>query len=175
MSKTKSVLAAIIIVSSIIYGCSKPSNGSPGATGAKGTANVMYSSWSSLAMTYNTTDSAYEQTIVANAITQPILDSGMVLCYIKYSGSSNQVQVENANAYMETVFGLNSIALYSYVYDFTGISFRYIVVPGGVPITGRTAYTPGNIQGYTRAQWNAMPYEKAIAIINSTTNAGLVP
>src|SRR5450631_636369 len=104
MGGSKLLLAALLFTLAALYSCSKTKTGATGARGAVGTANVMYSSWNALKMTYNSTDTAYEQTITADSITQAVLDSGLVLCYIKYVNSSNQTQVESADTYMEEVF-----------------------------------------------------------------------
>ena len=164
MSRLKGVLMAVSFAIAALYGCSK--TGNTGATGATGTANVMYSTWAVLSMTYNAGDSTFEQTIAADSITQAVLDSGIVLSYIKYSNSSNEVQVENAANYMEEVYGLKSISLYSSNYDYTGVSFRYVVVHGGTGISsGRLSAASNLLQGYTKAEWQSMPYKKAMAIL----------
>lgn len=157
--KSRFMFFAVLFVV-FITACTK--KGDTGATGAKGTANVMYSSWASLKMSYNSTDSAYEQTITADSITQSVLDSGLVLTYIKYTNSAGQSRVESADTYMQTVLGLKSIQLYSYVYDLTGVPFRYIVVQGGTPLGGRLAAGSDLIQGFTKAQWKAMTYEEVL-------------
>ncbi len=160
MNQKNSLAALVLSLIVIITSCTKKGDpGATGATGAKGTANVMYSSWASLKMSYNSTDSAYEQSITADSITQSVLDSGLVLTYIKYTNSAGQTQVESADTYMETVLGLKSIQLYSYVYDLTGVPFRYIVVQGGTPLGGRLAAGNSLIQGFTKEEWKAMTYE----------------
>lgn len=162
--KKKSRFAIIVLVLvMVVTACTKKGDtGATGATGAKGTANVMYSSWASLKMSYNSTDSAYEQTITADSITQAVLDSGLVLTYIKYTNTAGQTQVESADTYMQTVLGLKSIQLYSYLYDLTGVPFRYIVVQGGTPIGGRVAAGADLVQGYTREEWKAMSYQQVL-------------
>jgi hypothetical protein len=151
---------AIALVS--IQGCSK---GSTGATGANGTANVQYSSWAALAMTYSAADSAYKETIAADSVSQAVLDSGIVLCYIKYTNTAGQLQVENASVYIEIVLGVKTITLYSYTYNYTGVNFRYVIIPGGTKINGRTIADATTIQGYTKAQWQAMPYDSVMKLI----------
>jgi len=165
MHTSKKIFIALVFIMSALFSCTK--KGDTGAAGATGTANVMYTSWSPLSMTYNSTDSAYEQTITADSITQAVLDSGLVLSYIKYTNSSSQVQVENAGNYMEEVYGLQSINLYSYGYDYTGVSFRYVIIHGGSNITGRLADTSTLIRGYTKKEWQAMPYDKVMALLGS--------
>jgi hypothetical protein len=165
MNQSKLFLAALFAIVTGLYSCSK--TGNTGATGATGTANVLYSNWSALNMTYNLTDSAYEQTITADSVTQAVLDSGLVLCYIKYTNAASQTQVESADSSMETVLGVKSITLYSYTYNFTGTDFRYIVVHGGVNINGRSAAPSATIRGYTKAEWKAMSYDKVVAVLEA--------
>ena len=172
MRKIKLLGLVLFCVVAGLAACNKTS---VGATGATGTANVLYANWNTLAMTYNSTDSAYEQTITADSITQSVLDSGLVLSYIKYTNSAGAQQVENADSYMETVLGLKSIFLYSYLHDFSGVSYRYIVIHGGTAISGRAVQTNNTILGYTAAQWRAMAYDKAVAIINASSNTVITP
>jgi len=160
MTKTSRLLFAAVMFLILASACTK--KGDPGATGATGTANVMYSSWASLTMSYNTTDSAYEQTITADSITQSVLDSGLVLTYIKYTNPAGQTQVESADTYMQTVLAIKSIQLYSYVYDLTGVPFRYIVVHGGTALGGRVAEGSDLVQGFTKEQWKAMSYTEVL-------------
>ena len=154
MSRSKLLLVAACVMIAGLYSCSKTgATGATGPAGTNGTANVMYSSWASLTMSFNSTDSAYEQTITADSITQAVLDSGLVLSYIKYTNSSGQIQVENASNYIEEVYGLKSITLYSYTYDFTGTPFRYIIIHGGAGLTsGRLSTSSTLLQGYTKEE-----------------------
>ncbi|MFT3935050.1 MAG: hypothetical protein QM726_15595 [Chitinophagaceae bacterium] len=165
MIKLQHLSVGILLLSAIIGLNSCTKTGATGATGATGTANVMYSNWANLRMTYNGDDSAYEQTIAADSITQAVLDSGLVLCYIKYTNSSGATQVESASTYMEDVLALNSIQLYSYVYDFTGVPFRYIIIHGGTNVGSRLSSTASLIQGHTAAEWKAMTYDQVIAAL----------
>jgi hypothetical protein len=92
------------------------------------------------------------------------LDSGLILIYIKYTSAAGDTQVESAGTYMEAVFGLKNIKLYSYNYDFTGVRFRYIIIHGGSSIANRTSASSGLIQGYTREEWKLMSYEQVTAL-----------
>ena len=169
MRRSNLLLLSVSIVIAGLYSCTKTgATGATGAAGATGTANVMYSSWAALSMSYNSTDSAYEQTIAADSITQAVLDSGLVLSYVKYTNSTGQTQVENASNYVEEVYGLKTITLYSYVFDLTGTPFRYIILHGGTNVTGgRLSDASTLIQGYTKDQWKAMPYDKVITLLGS--------
>ncbi|MEP6747970.1 MAG: hypothetical protein ABJB86_09610 [Bacteroidota bacterium] len=144
--------------------CSK--TGAKGATGANGTANVMYSSWANLTMTYNSSDSAYEQSVTVDSLTQAVIDSGLVLCYIKYTNSSGKTQIESASNYISVVLGLKTISLYSYYYDFTGVPFRYIIIHGGTAIGSRLSGASRLLQGHTKEEWNTMTYDQVISLLN---------
>jgi len=162
----KRLAQVFIILSGFIiglYGCSK--TGATGATGATGTANVMYSNWNNLNMSFNSSDSAYEQTITVDSLTQAVLDSGLVLSYIKYTNTAGETQVENTSTYMEDVLALKSIKLYSYTYDFTGVPFRYIIIHGGTNIANRSSASSTLIQGHTREEWKSMRYEQVTALL----------
>ncbi len=167
MSRSKLLFLAVSVMIAGFYSCTKTgATGATGPAGTNGTANVMYSGWASLSMSFNPTDSAYEQTIAADSITQAVLDSGLVLSYINYTNSSGQMQVENASNYVEEVYGLKTITLYSYTYDFTGTPFRYIIIHGGAGIaSGRLSTSSALLQGYTKEEWKAMTYEKVTALL----------
>lgn len=166
MNRVKGICIAMALLLAGLYGCTKKGDtGAAGATGATGTANVMYSGWQTLNMSFNADDSAYEQTIVADSITQAVLDSGLVLSYIKYTNASNVQQVESASTYMQEILSLKAINLYSYYYDLSGVPFRYIVVKGGAAINGRLSNT---LQGYTKEAWKAMSYDEVVSILGLT-------
>jgi hypothetical protein len=159
----KAAALAFVFFITLLYSCTK--TGSTGSTGATGTANVMYSGWANLKMTYNNSDSAYEQSVTADSCTQAVLDSGLVLCYIKYTNSSGKTQVESASNYMSVVLGVKVIALYSYYYDFTGVPFRYIIIHGGTAIGSRLSDSAKLLQGHTKEEWNSMSYDRVISIL----------
>jgi len=162
MRKSKLLLAAMLFMVAGFYSCTK--EGTTGATGATGTANVMYSNWAALRMTYNSTYTEYDQTIQADSITQGILDSGLVLSYLKIE-SGGQSLVVNAGIYMQEILSVGAIDLYSSV-DFTGSYYRYIIIPAGVNISGRVASSSNTIRGYTKEEWKAMSYEQVEALLD---------
>jgi len=161
MKRSAQLFVVLVCFVTGMYSCSK--TGATGATGATGTANVLYSNWSNLSMSFNSSDSAYEQTITADSLTQAVLDSGLVLSYIKYTNTAGATQVENANTYMEDVLALKSIKLYSYTFDFTGVPFRYIIIHGGSSIGDRSSASSALLQGHTREEWKSMSYDQVIA------------
>ena len=161
MSRSVKSLSVLLLLVTVTYSCTKT-----GATGATGTANVQYSSWTNLNMTYNTADSMYEQTITADSITQAVLDSGLVLSYIKYTNTAGATQVESASTFMREILGLKSIALYSYYYDFTDVPYRYIIIHGGSGAGNRLPATSQLlIQGHTKEEWQSMSYGQVTALM----------
>ena len=160
MRSLHAVLGVILCSSLIFISCKKGDTGPAGAQGPAGTANVKYSSWNELSMSFVFSDSLYEQTIKADSITQGVLDSGVVMTYMKYVNSSNQTTVVNAETYMGVEFNLGKINLYSN-YDFSGFSFRYVIIPGGVKAGQRSGSA---ISGYTKEQLKNMSYEHVLQL-----------
>jgi len=164
------IITGVIMQAFIFFSCSKqgPAGpqgttglqgpvGSPGSQGQTGSANVIYSSWFLTGSGWDTTGASNYKAIAifdkaAPAITQSILDSGLVLCYMKgdpTTGLSNQVFPLPYSVGIGT--GLGFVDLWDFVLDAPGnirflyksdnpwtlaelatISFRYIVIPGGV-------------------------------------------
>ncbi len=153
--------------------------GPTGATGATGTANVIYSAWfltgtgwtDAGAIVYG---AQFLFDKAAASITQAIMDQGVVLGYIKgepnTSGISSQVfqlpyLVGNGFGFLDQYeLVLNAPGNIRFLYksdqpwtaaELAPISFRYVIVPGGV-LGGRM--TSGVAAGYTVAQLKAMSY-----------------
>jgi hypothetical protein len=159
--KTLKVLLVLALLCSFYVSCKKTETGPAGATGATGSANVKYSTWNTLNMTYSTADSMYEQTITADSITQNILDNGVILTYLKSTDTTTGVTtIVNANTFFQELFTVGSIKLFSFL-NFSGYSYRYIVIPGGIR-AGRIA--AGNLSGYSKAELEAMSYEDVIRL-----------
>ena len=164
MSRSVKIFSVLVLLAATTYSCTK--TGATGATGATGTANVLYSAWAPLSMTYNEADSMYEQTIQADSLTQAVLDSGLVLSYIKYTNTAGATQVESAGTFMREILGLKSIALYSYYYDLTDVPYRYIIIHGGAAAGNRLAAgTQPLLQGHTKEEWQAMRYEQVVSLL----------
>ncbi|MBD0367308.1 MAG: hypothetical protein ICV53_14545, partial [Flavisolibacter sp.] len=105
--------------------------------------------------------------IKADSLTQAVLDSGTVLTYIKITNTTtNTASIVNADKYMDIIFSVGNIGLYSY-YNFTGLQFRYIIIPGGVR-AGRLA--AGVLQTYTKEQLRAMSYEEVMQLLERSKN-----
>lgn len=134
--------------------------GPAGTAGATGTANVIYSDWFtasaySLSVDFGINNIYYDK--AAAGITQIILDSGVVLTYGKLNGyvsiiwPTNQVaQLPITLVYQQSGTQIDTWSAYATVgnlrinftnnnnlYTNTGLatthSFRYVIIPGGVP------------------------------------------
>ena len=158
MQKAK-LLPIILLLTTILYlGCKKET-GPAGPAGATGSANVMYSAWTPLSMRFSTVDSVYEQPITADSISQKVLDNGLILTYLKFIDASTQAtQVVNASAYFQEVFTVKKISLFSGI-NFTGINYRYLIIPGGVKLQKITA---GAFSGMTTLELQKMKYEDVL-------------
>ncbi len=117
--------------------------GATGATGATGTANVQYSDWIPFTLTGTQTSNGTTN-IVLPKITQEVMDKYIIFSYIKF-GNSNWVyslplSFPSSGGKDETVavrYYLGNAMITSNA-TYSNTSFRYVLVPGGVP-TGRKA------------------------------------
>ena len=145
--------------------------GPQGNQGASGTAaNVIYSDWLTVTAgewkdTVMTNITAAKRIIkIASKLTQPILDSGVILVYLKdpiintiyqlpLQYNINPVRIHN---YIPRV---GSFIFYEYSTDGTGGAastinqYRYVIIPGLVRTTGRVM------------NWNQMSYAEVCRIL----------
>ncbi|MBI1807567.1 MAG: hypothetical protein HYR76_11005 [Ignavibacteria bacterium] len=126
--------------------------GPPGATGPQGpvgTANVQYSSWfSPSAWIADPNGSDFYFDTMASGITQSIIDSGVVLAYVKIAGDSVLVRplpaiptAQGIEAWDYVIPAVGKIR-FTYVNNATMIpstsnKFRYVIIPGGVKLGKR--------------------------------------
>lgn len=127
--------------------------GAAGATGATGSANVIYSDWLSVtaaewkdtSMTNITQAKRIYKT--AGALTQQILDSGVMLVYLRDAFSMTyqlpftyNISPARVHNYIPLV---GRFLFYEYATDGSGgvssttNKYRYILIPGGVKTNGR--------------------------------------
>lgn len=153
--KTKNWFLLILLCSIFTFiACNKEDTDTT-TTDAPASASVKYSEWATLSMAYASSDSLYEQTIVADSLTQAVLDSGIVLTYLKYETTTGQSIVVNAGLYLQEVFSAGNIQLYAGS-DYSGLAYRYIIVSGGLNIgrlvAGSTAYAKEQLQAMSYAE-----------------------
>ena len=125
----------------------------------KGTANVMYSSW--IDADWNLVDDPRSKTmkISANQLSNNDLrNKAILLMYLKQFGTSSIYPMPSSgrwsNTFYSYTFGNNGVDLQQAILvnlvstngvdltefqheGFRGNDFRYVIIPGGVPITGR--------------------------------------
>jgi hypothetical protein len=169
---SKVLIPMLILMVVFISSCKK---GDTGPQGSPGTANVIYSDWfipSAWTMSTIFGIKNFDYTRQAPAITQAIIDSGMVLTFGKLSGYNTQVwpagQIAQLPVSLTYVQGntttdtwsafdsvgklrinfVNNLNIYSSIN--TQHSFRYIIVPGGVKASS----------GGRRADFRTMSYNE---------------
>jgi hypothetical protein len=173
--------------------------GAPGAPGAAGTANVIYSTWVAsvtadwvlgyVAPNNYNVERCYNRT--AAGVTQAILDQGVVLCYGKNFtiGASTILPNVQLLPYRESFNGQSysfvlDVGKIAFTYDpdgtapvrpvsqLAGISYRYVIIPGGVS-GGRMAN--GAAAGYSVDQLKQMPYEQVMKLFNIPADGSNIP
>ena len=153
MRNIKLTAAMALIV--LHFSCSKGSTGPAGPQGPVGTANVIYSPWFLTGTGWDTTlgapygaVAAFDRT--APGITQAIIDSGIVLAYMKGDPTTTLTNDVFPLPYSVGAgfgftdlwdFALNAPGNIRFLYksdlpwtttELGAISFRYMIVPGGV-------------------------------------------
>ena len=148
MKNLKLLLVGCLAISVAIFSCSKGpagpagaagssgatgANGSNGAAGANGTNgtngtdSVLHSAWITLTTTVDTftttggtPDSIFVDTLAASAITQSILDSGVVLGYVQnlFNNDGSIVTVSDYAGYLDVTYRLGEIGFRSNVRHF---------------------------------------------------------
>jgi hypothetical protein len=133
--------------------------GNPGAKGDTGVANVQYSEWVDVVWhkSTSTPGAAFSDAIAASAITNQILDSGIVLVYLRYDSSTNTPNIlpytfgQNPSTSFTFQFSLEvgSLSILSSA-PITGslgaadidpnAQIRYVIVPPGVAIGSDYTY-----------------------------------
>lgn len=160
--KTKNTLLAALLFSITFYCCKKGETGPAGpagpqgpqgSQGSTGSANVIYSDWLSVSA------SEWKDTVMTNipraqrviktasALTQQILDSGVILAYLKDVANNIYPLPFTYNINPARVHGfvpnIGKFTFYEYATDGTGgvpsttNRYRYILIPGGTKTGGR--------------------------------------
>jgi hypothetical protein len=149
--KTLKTIFAILSIALLTVSCSSDDgkdgiDGEPGATGATGTANVIYSAWiTAPTAAVETVDgtSGMSTTINAPELTEDILSKGTVLVYVSFgTGTFTLPYTSTAGGFVNTITAISTskkIKLFRFRHDGGGtvnlpttLSWRYILIPGGV-------------------------------------------
>jgi len=158
MKILKSLFAILFIAISIIS-CSSDdgtdgvngADGQIGPAGPAGTANVIYSAWiNAPAAAAETIDgtSGMSTSINAPELSTDILNKGTVLVYVSFgTGTFAVPYTSTAGGFVNTITAISSlqkIKLFRFRHDGAGtvnipvsLSWRYILIPGGVAATAK--------------------------------------
>jgi hypothetical protein len=177
-SKWVFVIASVIILG--VFSCKKGDTGpagpagpagAAGATGAAGPDSIITSTWVDLTMTDTTVNGteAFIQEIAAPAITEDILNNGIVLSYFGFVDGNNVTNVFNASEAANITFTPGNVEIFSGT-DWSGFfSFRYVIVPGTM-ITGNSVKS-GPAQGLTKAELQKMNYQDVQKLLSTQAKA----
>ncbi len=163
------VVAALLIISVLNFSCSKPENGTNGTNGLDGkngtngevgSANVIYGEWAPVNFPANF--GGYSTSRQPIQLTQQVVDSGIVLVYLKINSNPTDIlslgyyqSPQNFASYKLSV-GLITINGFYTNINAQVLSFRYVIIPGGVP-SGR---------GITKPDYKNMTYSQVCAKFN---------
>jgi hypothetical protein len=170
-------LAALAVGCFSMIGCSKNSSSSTPAASAD---SVLYTNWTPLSMNGNvdnTNDTFFTQTIAAKAITQHVLNTGIIIGYVQGVDNNGDTLIVNASTLMTENFYVGSIYLESDPFqigtagiNYSGFNYRYVVIPGRIATTG----VGNSEQTFTPAQLRSMSYSTVTKIFNiPTANGGV--
>ena len=159
--------------------------GSSGAQGQTGTANVLYSNWSTSSLEWSNDANATLQklaTLTATGLTQEVLDRGMVLVYsrnnadgdvhplpviINTTDTSTGTSITTANRFRfalragaVSLMHTSEVAGAAVAPQAADVNFRYIIVPG----SSADSRISSGAAGYTTAQLQAMSYNQIVAL-----------
>ncbi len=161
MKNLKLILLLSAVSAFSIVSCKKGDTGPQGPQGPAGPDSVMYSDWIQLQMT-SINDTVYYQQLNAPAVTQGILDSGIILTYIK----DQDGYVYHASDYgFYTDFNVGTIEVYT-VGDGSDYYFRYVIVPGSVSIGGSST------RKLTQKDLQNMSYKDVQKLLNLSDKSG---
>src|SRR5579862_5208661 len=186
MKNLKLLLVGCLAISVAMISCSKGpagpagatgatgaagANGSNGTNGTNGTDSVLHSPWITLTTTVDTftnngsPDSIFLDTLTTPAITQTVLDSGVILSYIQnlFNNDGSIVNVLDYAGYMEVDYVLGQIRI-QVLSDVSGAQFRYVIIPGAI-LTQSASF-----KNYTKQQIKAMDYSTASRLLQEATN-----
>ncbi|HEY4936596.1 MAG TPA: hypothetical protein VII44_08445 [Puia sp.] len=166
MKKFRTLLCAATVIIIGMSSCSKGTTGPAGPAGPAGPDSVIYSNWIALNFTYNTTDSSFEDTILAPNITQAVLDSGLIISYIQFTDQFNIEHIESIaslGSFLFEDFSLGKIDIVAPQVDLTNYLYRYVIIPGS-KAAGNSAASR-KVNGYTTAELKAMSYAQVQQVL----------
>ena len=165
------ILSTVIILG--MFSCKKGDVGPAGPAGPAGPDSVSTSAWITLNMSVDTTigtTTYYVQEIAAPAITQTVLDSGIILGYFKYADPSQGTQVFNASEAANITYSVGNAEVLSVGNDWTGyFDFRYVIVPG--TLTLANSIKSGRAKGLTKSQLQNMSYSEVQNLLKNSSSS----
>ena len=150
------LLLGICLLSLLLFSC-KGSEGPAGADGPPGSANVQYSAWFSPGTWSGSTFDWFFDT-TATGITQSIIDSGVVLAYMKLANDSMLVRPLPAYPTYTSVYVYNYAIPSVGKIRFTVVTndglyipstldkFRYVIIPGGMKLAKQSGVNYSSYQ-----------------------------
>ncbi|HLY70948.1 MAG TPA: hypothetical protein VKR53_14545 [Puia sp.] len=185
MKNLKLLLVGCLAISVAMISCSKGpagpagatgatgaagANGSNGTNGTNGTDSVLHSPWITLTTTVDTftnngsPDSIFLDTLVTPAITQAVLDSGVILSYVQnlFNNDGSIVNVLDYAGYLEVTYRLGEIDV-AVLSDITGAQFRYVIIPGAILTQSAT------FKNYTKQQIRSLDFATATKLVSEAT------
>lgn len=157
-------LAFLALGSFMMISCSKGSAGPAGAAGAAGAVgpagpdSVQYSGWITLSTPFaymSGTDSVFGGSVTAASITSSVLTQDAIVGYVlvpdPVTGDSSII---NAATAFQEFFTVGYIDMLSTDFNWTGYSYRYVIIPTKISITNAS----GSVQTYTSDQMKKMDY-----------------
>jgi len=149
--------------------CSKNSGttGPAGPAGPAGPDSVIYSQWAAVSTPFfgldANNDSVFEQVITAPAITQTILDQGLVLSYIQLADGTVS-DVSDFSSFLDVYYAVGTITMDSYGIDLSqaGWNVRYVIISGSI-LAGNS------FKQYSKAQLKAMTYSTVTKLLTTAT------
>lgn len=155
--------------------------GAQGEPGPAGTANVIYSAWKKGSVSKDTTidgSSVKRSLVEAKEITSDHLANAVILAYFTFGGSIFPLPYTSyAGGKVSTLSfipKLGQIIITRFTHDNTAsvglagsLSYRYIIIPGGVAAGGRINtdnYSISN-QNFTKSELQSMSYEQICRLL----------
>lgn len=147
-------LALLLVLLPVLFSCKKGSIGPAGPSGPQGpvgTPNVIYSGWLIATNVRDTTiDNTLQQvaTLKAPELNQLVLDNALIQVYLKFNGQAAPLPYTSLSSGISSTISflpqLGRFLITRVTLDGSNaaelrpdISYRYIIVPGGLPANGR--------------------------------------
>lgn len=170
----------LLCVALMVLGCEGP-EGPTGPAGPAGSANVIYSDWYSpetwiLETTFGVSERSF--TMTTSALTQEIIDNGVVLVYMRFVGFNpeiNQLPMILSDVDYSCLFRAQAGSIKVLYYSMTSPTtdpgvipssnlVRYVLIPGGV--LDVTAAGAGITCAQLAGSLDSMPYREVCGLLD---------